>query len=469
MPSPRPNRRRFLKSSVAMGAGFLTCTSARRSWSKSRWLNEQIQFACIGVGGKGKEDSGDAARHGQVVGICDIDSHELEKVGAQEGFLDAKRYYDFREMLSDIGDKVDAVTVSTPDHNHAVAAAMAMHMGKHCFCQKPLTHTLYEARYLGDLARKMGVKTEMGNQGTARDELRRGAAVLQTGVLGKIKHVHVWTNRPVWPQGIQRPSAEAVPDHVHWEEWIGCAPFRGYSPAYHPFKWRGFWDFGTGALGDMGCHTLNMTFMGLNLRGANAVSAERPEHNRETFPGSSRVLYEFPEREGRNALQMTWYDGGRRPLELVNKDMIDWMVGEHEKASEDKEVKVEDPNVLMESGVLVIGENGTLFAPGDYGDAYHLFGVEEPEVEFEPSPGHFTEFADAIDGGPNAVSNFPDYAGPLTETILLGNLAVWSGKRVEWDAKNLVPTNAPELASFVKKEYREGYSLDALAPAGAAS
>lgn len=458
MPFHRSTRRRFLQSSIALGAGFLTCTPSRRTWAKSRWLNEQIQFACIGVGGKGKEDSSDAARHGQVLGICDVDTRTLDQVGSQEGFLEAKRFFDFREMLSDLGSTIDAVTVSTPDHTHAVAAAMAMNMGKHCFCQKPLTRTIYEARYLGELARKAGVKTEMGNQGTARDELRRGAAVLRTGVLGEIHHVHIWTNRPVWPQGIDRPAEEPVPDYLHWDQWIGPAPFRPYSAAYHPFKWRGFWDFGSGALGDMGCHTLNMTFMGLELRGATAVTAEKAQHNKETFPGSSRIVYEFPKRGSRSALKMTWYDGGERPEpELITKPMIDWLVGQH------PDQKIEDPVELMTSGVLVVGEHGTLFAPGDYGDNYKLFGVEEPKVEFEPSPGHFTEFADAIDGGPDAVSNIPDYAGPLTETILLGNLAVWSGKRVELDPQKLVPTNAPELMFMVKPKYREGYSLDQVA------
>jgi predicted dehydrogenase len=438
-----------------MGAGFWAGGGERRAWSRTRSLNEQIQFACIGVGGKGKSDSADAARHGQVVAICDIDERTLDQVGAQEGFTDAKRFYDFREMLTELGDSIDAVTVSVPDHTHAVAAVMAMKMGKHCFCQKPLTHSIEEARVMGQLAAKKDLKTQMGNQGTALDGVRRAAAILKSGAMGNIHHIHIWTNRPVWPQGIERPPEEPVPDYIHWDEWLGPAPYRPFSGAYHPFKWRGFWDFGTGALGDMACHTMNMPFMGLDLRNPTAVLATRPEHNRETYPGSSRIVFEFPERNGRNATKMTWYDGGERPDDAAfSDDMIQWLLA----AYPDKQV--EDPKSLMTSGVLIQGENGTMFAPDDYAEKFMIRGMEVPDVEFEQSIGHFTEFADAIEGGPDATSNFPNYAGPLTETILLGNLSLWSGTRVQWDAQSMRPTNAPELERMVRKEYRDGYGLD---------
>jgi predicted dehydrogenase len=363
-------------------------------------------------------------------------------------------------MLAEMGDSIDAVTVSTPDHSHAVAAVMAMKMGKHCFCQKPLTHSIEESRVMGELASKQRVKTQMGNQGTAVDGVRHAAAILKSGAMGQIKHVHVWTNRPVWPQGIERPPEEPVPDYIHWNEWLGPAPYRPFSGAYHPFKWRGFWDFGTGALGDMACHTLNMPFMGLDLRDPVAVTATRPEHNRETYPGSSQILFEFPERNGRNATKMTWYDGGERPDDsAISQDMIDWLLAAH------PDQQIEDPKSLMRSGVLIQCENGTLFSPDDYGENFMISGIEIPDVEFEQSDGHFTEFADAIEGGPEATSNFPNYAGPLSETVLLGNLSLWSGTRVEWDAKKMKPTNAPELDSLVRKEYRDGYSLDIDAPA----
>ena len=432
----KPHRRTFLKSSAAAGVGYWAAGGVAKAQSTSP--NEQIQFACVGVGGKGQSDSADAGRNGKVVAICDVDDNTLKRAGLR--FREAKAYNDFRRMFEEMGDKVDAVTVSTPDHNHAVAAVMAMNMDKHCFCQKPLSHSIYEARVMGDLARERGVATMMGNQGTALDSLRKASAVVQSGVLGNIKEVHVWTNRPVWPQGTGRPAeVRGVPNHIHWHEWLGPAPSRPYHEAYHPFKWRGFWDFGTGALGDMACHTLNMPFDALNLRDPLAVTAQTAGHNKETYPGWSIIDFEFPGNEKRGALTLTWYDGGKRP----------------------------DPKLLggekpVASGALIIGDEGTLYATGDYADDYRLLdGLEEPTVEFEKSPGHFTEWVNAIKGEKPATSNFPDYAGPLTETILLGNLAVWvgDGKRVEWDAKELKCTNMPELASIVKREYRPGYSV----------
>ena len=434
----KPHRRTFLQSTAATGIGYWVAGGVARAQSTSP--NEQIQFACIGVGGKGRSDSVDASRNGKVVAICDVDQETLDGTAASPRFKGAEKYFDYRRLLNEMGDKIDAVTVSTPDHNHAVAAVMAMKQGKHCFCQKPLSHSIYEARVMGTVAREKGVATMMGNQGTALESLRKAAAIIQTGVLGNISEVHVWTNRPVWPQGIERPTVvSGIPNKVRWHEWLGPAPTRPYHEAYHPFKWRGFWDFGTGALGDMACHTLNMPFMALMLRDPVSVTATTSGHNKETYPGWSIIDFEFPANDKRGPVKLTWYDGGKRP----------------------------DPSLLGgikpdPSGALVIGDQGRLYAIGDYADKYQLLdGLEEPAIEYERSPGHFVEWVNAIKGEKPATSNFPDYAGPLTETILLGNLAVWvgEGKRVEWDAENLKSTNMPELASIVKREYREGYSL----------
>jgi predicted dehydrogenase len=449
----RQSRRSFLQKSSALGIGFWI--AGQSSFGQTRSPNQRIQFACIGVGGKGADDSAEAAGHGKVVAICDVDERTLDKTASQEGFGDARRYFDFRDMLDELGDRIDAVTISTPDHTHAVAAVMAMNMGKHCFCQKPLTHSVSEARLLGELARRKGVKTQMGNQMTAYSSVRRGAAVLKSGALGHIKALHVWTNRPVWPQGIERPTeTPAVPSYLHWDEWIGPAPFRPYHPAYHPFKWRGFWDFGTGALGDMACHTLNLAFMGLDLREPDLVEATTEGHNQDTFPGSSKITYHFPRRGNRDALNMYWYDGGEHPdWSLVDDELFDWL--------RTTQPDVEDPFDLMRSGLLVIGEQGKLFSPGDYGDPWKLSGIDEPDIKYVQSPGHFTEWVEAIQGGPDAVSNFPDYAGPLTETVLVGNLAVWTGGKVRWDAKTMTPIDHPELALLVRPEYRDGWTLDA--------
>jgi len=434
------DRRRFLKSTALTGVGVFVAGKAAAEDSKSP--NERIRFACIGVGGKGGSDSSDAAKHGDVVAICDVDDNTLEKAGSKF-YTGASRYNDYRKMLDELGKNIDAVTVSTPDHMHAPASALAMRMGKACFTQKPLTRTIWEARELGKIAAEMKVATQMGNQGTASNNLRKTAAVVQSG---NVKEVHVWTNRPIWPQGGARPAEGQVPANVHWDLWLGCAPPRPYAPGYHPFAWRGWWDFGSGALGDMACHTVNMPFMALDLRDPSAVQATTSGHNGDSYPKWSVITYDFPKNEAREACKMVWYDGGQKPA-------ADLFEGEQ----------------VSETGVLLIGDKGKLFAPGDYCEKGYkmLAGATDPgKVAFEESPGHFKEFAEAIKGGQEARSNFANYAAPLTETILLGNLAVWAaaeadtpGKRIEWDAVNLKPTNAPEVEVVVKPTYSEGYKL----------
>jgi predicted dehydrogenase len=440
---PSKSRRQFLQTTTAAGVGFWVAGGLRAEESKSP--NERPRIACVGVGGKGSSDSEDAAKHGDVVAICDVDDVTLDAAGAAK-FPKAKKFHDFRNMFDDMDDQIDAVTVSTPDHCHGVVAAMAMRLGKHCFCQKPMTHSLYEARTLGQIAREAKVATQMGNQGTANDSLRKAAALIQSGVLGNVKEVHVWTNRPIWDQGIKdRPAPKPVKEGLHWEEWIGPAPYRRYAPGYHTFSWRGFWDFGTGALGDMACHTLNMPFMALGLQDPISVQAKTSGHNRDMYPKKSLITYQFPSNEKRGAVTLTWYDGGNLP----SPDLLDGKT----------------PDV---SGALVIGDKGKLYAPGDYAEKTIelLGGISEPKVEWVHSPGHFEEWIRAMKGGEPARSNFPDYASPLTETVLLGNLAVWAapeadamGKLIQWDAKNLTATNAPEVASIVKPTFREGYVL----------
>jgi predicted dehydrogenase len=426
------SRREFLRTTTLAGLGVWVAGPTMAADSP----NEKIHFAAIGIGGKGDSDTADAAKAGNLVAICDVDEERLAKAGAK--YPEAKRYTDFRKMLEEMGKSIDAVTVSTPDHTHAVAAAMAMKMGKHCFCQKPLAHSIWEARRLGEMAREMKVATQMGNQGTAGSGLRKSAALVRAGVLGPVKEVHVWTNRPIWKQGEPRPAPATPPSSLNWEVWLGPAPERPYGPGYHPFGWRGWWDFGTGALGDMACHTLNMPFMALDLRNPVSVQAETAGHNKDSYPKWSIIRFEFPATDKRPALTLTWYDGGKRP----SPDLLDGKTPEA-------------------SGSLIIGEKGKLYSPGDNGGGMTLLGgVTETEVEYPRSPGHFEEFARAIKGGEPAMSNFPDYAGPLTETVLLGNLAVWAdGKKIEWDAKELKPTNAPEVASIVRREYRPGWTL----------
>lgn len=427
----RTTRRTFLKGTSA-GLVVIAAGEGRAEQSP----NERIRFACIGIGGKGESDTADAAKHGEITAICDVDRGRLEQAGAK--YPNARTFTDYRCLLETMGDSIDAVTVSTPDHNHFPASAMAMRMGKHCFCQKPLTHTIWEARMLGSLARERKLATQMGNQGTASEGLRRSAALLRAGAIGPVSEVHVWTNRPVWPQGRPRPASTALPASVDWDAWIGPAPMRPFSAsAYHPFEWRGWWDFGTGALGDMACHTVNMPFMALDLRDPRSVIAETSGHNRDSYPTWSQIVFQFPERAGRPPVKMVWYDGGKK----VDPALL-------------------DGRKPSDSGCVVVGHAGRLYSPGDYGgDRVMLGGVQETDVDFPRSPGHFEEWVRAIRGGPAAVSNFPDYASPLTETILLGNLAVWAdGKMIEWDSEKLWAPNAPEVAHIVHKDYRKGWA-----------
>ena len=439
------SRRQFVSTGAAVGVGFWAAGGVAPKVSKA--ANETINFACVGVGGKGSSDSDDCARHGNIVAICDIDEDTLNKAGQKPAFTKAEKFHDFRKMFDKLGKSIDAVTVSTPDHCHAVAAAMAMNLGKHCFCQKPLTRTIYEARRLGEIAKEKKVATQMGNQGTANTGVRRAAAMIKAGVIGQVKEVHVWTNRPIWPQGEERPKEEVpVPTGIHWDEFIGPAEFRPYSPLYHPFKWRGWWAFGTGALGDMACHTFNMPFMALDLRNPTSVQATTSGHNGETYPKWSRITFDFAANDARPGLKFYWYDGGQLPS-------ADFFRGATLKRAA--------------SGCLIVGDEGIIHSPDDYGARFEIIGdAKEIEVEYERSPGHFEEWVAAIKGGPAAKSNFSEYAGPLTETILLGNLAVWvankpeeAGKLVEWDAVKLKATNAPETDNIVKTEYRAGYSL----------
>jgi predicted dehydrogenase len=436
------DRRRFLQSAALAGVGVFVAGTAAAADTKSP--NERIRFASIGVGGKGRSDSADAKRHGDVVAICDVDDNTLGTAG-DKSFPSAARYSDFRKMLDEKGKNIDAVTVSIPDHMHAAATAMAMRMGIACYTQKPLTRTIYEARRLAEIARETKVATQMGNQGTAFPGLRKTVAALRAGVIGDVKEVHVWTNRPHWACGTPRPPEAPVPSHLHWDLWLGTAPGRPYAPGYHPHSWRGWWDFGSGALGDMACHTVNMPFMALDLRDPTAVEATTSGHNRDSYPKWSVIKFEFPARDNRPALAMTWYDGGKLPA-----------------------AELFDGEPASKTGALLIGEKGKLFAKGDYCEtAYKLLGgASDVKIELPKIVYHFTDFANAVKGGPPAISNFADYSGPLTETILLGNLAVWAapdpespGKRIEWDAKNLKPANAPELAAMVTPQYSAGYTL----------
>jgi predicted dehydrogenase len=443
--SSEQSRRGFLRATALTGFGIWVGSEGAAE-AKPRSANDQLNFACIGVGGKGDSDSTDAGRFGNVVAICDVDENTLNKKGVE--FPNARKYRDYRKMYDEMGKQIDAVTVSTPDHSHGPATALALHMGKAAYTQKPLAHSIYECRHLGMLARKMKVATQMGNQGTADNTLRSNAYKIRAGALGAVKEVHVWTNRPIWPQGIDRPAPKPVPANLDWDLWIGPAQMRPYGDGYHTFAWRGFWDFGTGALGDMACHTVNMPFMALDLRNPVSVVATSSGTNHDSYPHSAKMTFEFAANKDRPALTLTWYEGGELPpKELIPVDLLP------------------ESGKVPSSGSLVVGDKGVLYTPGDSGAGGHIIGgVDVGEVDYPKSPGHWEEFVAAIRGGKPAMSNFPDYASQLAETILLGNLAVWAeGEKVEWDAKNMKVKNGKALAEkvehIIRPVYRSGYSL----------
>jgi len=454
----RNNRRDFLKAGTLAGAGMLASGTgfwigeAEAGQERRPGPNSRLNIGIIGAGGQGGGNLRNVARTENIVALCDVDERR-----AADGFRDhpkAPKYHDFRVMLDKQKD-IDAVVVSTPDHQHAVASAAAIRLGKHVYCEKPLTHDVWEARQLRILAAKHKVATQMGNQGTSNNGLRTAVDVVQSGALGDVREVHVWTDRPGradhlwWNQGLKyghRQPAESVPKGMHWDLWLGTAPQRPYNHAYAPFAWRGWWDFGTGAIGDMACHIMNLSYMALKLGAPTAVSADVAEKvNDQTAPYGLTVTYEVPARKlpnGRDmaACRVMWYEARLPPMEKF--------MGQKPSGG----------------GTLLVGTRGTLYSGDDYGGSYRLLpeanfkGYQPPKPTLPRSPGHHAEWIRACKGGAPAMSNF-DYAGPLTEMALLGNVAIRTGQRITWDAANLRATNCPAAAQYIRRQYRKGWTL----------
>lgn len=421
--------------------------------------SERINLAGIGAGGMGGGDIATLARLGvNVVALCDVDDERA--AGSYTAFPRARRYKDFRVMLDKEAKHIDAVSVGTPDHIHAVASMAAIRAGKHVYCQKPLTRTLHECREVTKAAHAAGVATQMGNQGHATEGARLTNEWLQAGVIGSVREVHVWSDRAghLWKQGIPRPTGTPpVPATLNWDLWLGPIRERPYHPAYAPVRWRGWWDFGTGALGDMACHTANLPFMALKLGSPTTVKAESGEINPETYPTWARITFQFPSRGEMPPVKFVWYEGFKDSRRILPpEDLLAKVLRPREK--------------LSDSGCLLVGDKGILFSPNDYGGQYRLL----PEQQFEgykaPQPtlprngrddlGMKEEWVRAImENKPSiALSNF-DYAALLTETILLGNVAMRVGKQINWDGEQLKVTNVPEAAQFIKPEYRKGWEI----------
>ncbi len=438
MQTQRIHRRSFLKRTAAATAILsFPFVSVRNVLG----ANDRLNIAAIGAGGKGAVDV--AGCDGEnIFALCDVDE---KNAGATfQKYPNAKRFKDFRVML-DKEKSIDAVTISTPDHMHFPAAMWAMRLKKHVYVQKPLTHTVEEARLLTEAARKYKVATQMGNQGHSDKGLRRNVELVQAGALGQVREAHCWTDRPIWPQGVNRPSATPpVPDSVDWDLWLGVAPKRPYSPDYVPFKWRGFWDFGTGALGDMGCHVYDMPYWGLKLGAPTSVTAEQEGMTKESPPKASTITYEFAQRGNLVPAKFVWYDGVRKP----SADLV-------------------KGKKLASNGVILVGDKDTLYIPSYWGKGEFLSGKKYEDFSAMPETlpksdnfdrCHYDEWIAACKGGPKAYSNF-DESGPLTEMILLGNIALRAGRRIEWDARKLKVTNDKEAHRLVSKDYRRGWGV----------
>ncbi|MDZ4857739.1 MAG: Gfo/Idh/MocA family oxidoreductase, partial [Candidatus Hydrogenedentes bacterium] len=379
--------------------------------------NEKVNLALVGCGGRGYENLKEVLGE-NIVALCDVDSQRASRALAEHP--SAARYDDWRKLF-DRADTFDAVIVSTPDHTHAPVSVAAMRLGKHVYCEKPLARTIHEARVMAETAREYGVATQMGTQGVSFDNSRKGIEMLRAGVIGGPREIHVWTDRAGtwWPQGVERPrESPPVPAHVNWDVWLGTAPARAYHPLYHPFKWRGWKDFGSGAIGDMGIHNAAIAYLGLGLGMPDAVTIKSSPLCDETFPVWSELCLDFPAHGPNPALKMYWYDGGHKPSQSLIAG------GE-----------------LNGNGCIIVGEKGTLYSVDWAGDVHHLYPEDAFKEYAAPAPilprvkSHHQEWIDACKGGPEPMCNFADFAAPMTEIMQLGNLAVLVGRDLKWDTK----------------------------------
>jgi predicted dehydrogenase len=464
-------RRQFIYFS-ALAAGGAALTGCLHPRPRRVSANEKLNIAGVGAGGKGGSDLRCCSDE-NIVALCDV--NEACAAATRAKYPNARFYKDYRVMLEK-EKSIDAVDIATPDHMHAPAAAMAIKMGKHVYCQKPLTHDVYEARVLRSLAREYGVATQMGNQGSASDGLRRAVEVVHAGLIGQVRQAYVWTNRPLWRQGMERPAgSDPVPAGLDWDLWLGTAPWRpfkdkwpetvtgGRRDVYQPWVWRGWMDYGTGALGDMACHTVNWPFRALKLEYPTEIEAECSGLTKEMYPTSSKIRFEFPARGDQPPVTLWWFDGGNKPPKEATSNILSLL------------------DQVSGSGCILVGDKGELFSPDDGDGDFRFFAKLKDDKELTRATEHeavkaipqtiprnlfkggtderqHQEWIAACKGGPAPYSNF-DVAAYLTEIMLLGCVAMRTGKRLEWDGPKMVAKNAPEASQYVKRKYRKGWTL----------
>src|SRR5687767_1871990 len=436
-------RRQFLGLSACVTASL---AFGSRAATRAISANEKLNIGVIGAGGRGW-DNLQGVKSENILALCDVDDDRAAQ--AYKSFPDAKRYKDFRKML-DSEKSLDAVVISTPDHTHAVAAIAAMRMGKHVYCEKPLAHSIYEVRQMAKIARETGVVTQMGQQGHSYEGTRRAVEVFRSGAIGDVTELHVWTDRPAgwWPQGEDRPKeTPAIPSTLDWDLWLGPAPHRPYHPIYVPFKWRGRWDFGTGAIGDMAVHCMDTAYWALDL--GVPTSAEVKASDKRTAdcpPLWSMIELNYSARAKMPPVKMFFYDGKKLPpAELFHGEKI------------------------ADNGALMVGAKGSLYCRSWHGglNAEDMFlllprkqflDYKAPAPTLPRTPGHHAEWIQACKCGPKTESNF-QYAAALTEGLLVGYLAQRLGKRIEWDGKNMRATGLPDANEFIRPVCREGWRL----------
>ena len=447
-------RRAFIGTTATAAAGFMVVPRKVLGGPGYQAPSDTLNIGCVGVGGKGTSDIWACSKE-NIVALCDCDdtqmagflSHRNNKPEFQPKYDKANKYKDFRQML-DKEKSLDAITVSTPDHTHAVIAMTAMKMGKHAFVQKPLTHTIQEARLLAEEAKKRNLVTQMGNQGHSMEGARLICEWIWDGAIGDVREAHVWTNRPIWPQGIDAPKEiPSVPPTLDWDVWLGPAPWRPYHPAYLPFNWRGWWDYGTGAVGDMGAHLIDQIYWALKLGHASTVQASSSKYTKDSFPVAEVITYEFPQRGTMPPAKMIWYDGGLMPP---------------------RPAVLDDGRMMGDDGggCLFVGAKGMIMC-STYGDNPRILpeklmqDYKRPDKTIPRSPGIMEEWIAAIKTGKKSTTDF-SYSGMLTETMLLGNVALRMKEAktiLQWDAEKMQVMNLPEANRWVHKEYRQGWSL----------
>ncbi|MBN1359843.1 MAG: Gfo/Idh/MocA family oxidoreductase [Sedimentisphaerales bacterium] len=441
MKDMKVTRRRFLGSAAALGAVTIVPRHVLGGAGNVP-PSEKLNIACIGVGGMGASDVGEVSTE-NIVALCDVDwsDHTARTFRAHPA---AKKYRDFRKMLDAESNNIDAVTVSTPDHIHFVAALTAAKMGKHVYCQKPLCHDVSEVRRLTQAAREQGVMTQMGTQIHATTELKMLVEMIKSGVIGTVRNVDIWSYKD-YGGGTRPEGTPPVPETLAWDLWLGPAPQRPYHPTYLPGNWRRWWDFGTGTLGDMACHILDPAWWALDLEYPTSIEAKPGPFNNETYPEKTIVTWEFPARGGRPAVTVTWYDGENRPP---------------------RPPELEAERDLPGEGGLYYGDKGTILCPHMGGPRLipesRMRGFKPPEPFLPRSrrgaSEHYQEWIRACKGGSKPLSNF-DYSGPMSEAVLLGNVAARAGQKLEWDGPAMKVTNLPEANRWLRREYREGWSV----------